>query len=114
MGKQGRQLSISYVSAATYHKRNIRERHNVARLVHLETCEKYNLPRTGQWYNHKPGGIITHENSKLQWDFNSNTDYKIERKRPDIVMELKSKKECLRTDIAVAGNNRIKRKKKGK
>ena len=54
-------------------------------------------------------------NSKnLLWDFNINTDYEIKHRRPDVVMELKSDKECLIINIAVAEDNSIKQKEQEK
>ena len=46
----------------------------------------------------------------LWTDFNINTDYEIEHRRPDIVVEQKSETECLIIDIAVPGDTRIKQK----
>ena len=43
-----------------------------------------------------------------------NTDYEIEHRRPDIVVVLKPKKECLIIGIAVPGDTRIKQKEQGK
>ena len=48
------------------------------------------------------------------WDFTLNTDYEIEHRRSDIVVELKSQKECFIVDIAVPGDTRIKLKEQEK
>ena len=87
---------------------------NVARIVHWEICKKYDLPRAEQWYNHKPEGVTENESIKVLWDFNINTDYEIEHRRPDIVVVLKPEKECLIIDIAVPGDTRIKQKEQEK
>ena len=113
--KKGEIINHIICECSNLAQKEYKRRHdNVARVVHWEICKKYNLPRTEKWYNHKPDGVITHENIKLLWDFNINTDYKIQHRRPDIVVELKSNKECLIIDIAVPGDNRIKQKEQEK
>ena len=89
-----------------------RHHDNVARIVHWEICNKYDQPKAEQWYNHKPEGVTENESIKVLWDFNINTDNEIEHRRPDIVVELKSEKECL--IIAVPGDTRIKQKEQEK
>ena len=53
-------------------------------------------------------------NIKLLWDFNISKDNEIEHRRPDIVVELKSDKECLIIYIAIVGDNRITQKEQEK
>ena len=92
-------------------QKEYKRRHdNVARIFHWEICKEYDLPRAEQWYNHEPEGVTENESIKVSWDFNINMDYEIAHRRPDIVVELKSEKECLIIDIAVAGDTRIKLK----
>ena len=113
--KRGETISNIIFECSSLAQKEYKRRHdNVARQVHWEICKKYNLPRTEKWYNHKPDGVITHEDIKLLWDLNINSDYEIGHKRPGIVVELKSDKECLIIDIAVAGDNRIKQKEEEK
>ena len=54
-----------------------RQHDNVARIVHWEICKKYDLPRTEQWYNHKPEGVTKIESIKVLWDFIINKGYEI-------------------------------------
>ena len=96
------------------HKEYKRRHDNVARIVHWEIREKYYLSRAEQWYNYKPEGVTENESIKVLWDFNINTDYEIEHRHADIVVELKSEKECLIIDIAVPGVTRIKLKEQEK
>ncbi len=44
---------------------------------------------------------------KILWDFNIQTDYVIEHRRPDVVVLDKMKKMCLLIDIAVPGDLRV-------
>ena len=110
-GKKGETISHIICECRNLTQKEYKKRHeNVARLVHWEICKKYNLSRTEKRYHHIQDGVITHENIKLLLDFSIHTDYEIEHRRPDIVVELKSEKGCLIIDIAVAGDNRIKQK----
>ena len=63
-------------------------------IIIINNNNKYDLPRAEQWYNHKPEGVTENESIKVLWDFNINTDYEIEHRRPDIVVVLKPEKEC--------------------
>ena len=110
-GEKGETVSHIICECSKLAQKEYKRRHNnVARIVHREICKKYDLPRAEQWYNHKPEGVTENESVKVLWDFNVNTDNEIEHRRPDIVVELKSEKECLIIDIAVPGDTRIKEK----
>ena len=44
--------------------------YNVARIVHLELCAKYNLKKIEKWYEHDPKGVVENEEVKIlsfQW-----------------------------------------------
>ena len=114
-GEKGETVSHIICECSKLAQKEYKRRHdNVARIIHWEICKKYHLPRAEQWYNHKPEGVTENESIKVLWDFNINTDYEIEHRRPDIVVVLKPEKECLIIDIAVPGDTRIKQKEKEK
>ena len=114
-GEKGETVSHIICECSKLAQKEYKRRHdNVARIVHWEICKKYDLPRAEQWYNHKPEGVTESESIKVLWDFNINTDYEIEHRRPDIVVVLKPEKECLIIDIAVPGDTRIKQKEQEK
>ena len=77
---------------------------DVAGIIHWEICKKYGLPRAKE-------GVTKIETIKVLWDI---TDYEMEYRRPVIVIELKSEKECLIIDIALPGDTRIKQKEQEK
>ena len=103
-GEKGETVNHIICECSKLAQKEYKRRHdNVAWIVHWEICKKYDLPRAEQWYNHKPEGVTENESIEVLWDFNINTDYEIEHRRPDIVVELKSEKECLIIDIAAQG-----------
>ena len=92
-GEKGETVSLIICECSILAQKEYKRRHdNVARIVHWEICKKYDLPRAEQWYNHKPEGVTENESIKVLWDFNINTDYEIEHRRPDVVVVLKPEK----------------------
>ena len=80
---------------------------NIARIVHLELCQKFGLVGKVKWYNHKPASVVDNGWVKILWDFNIQTDYVIQHRRPGIVVLYKTERKCHLIDIAVPGGNRI-------
>ena len=79
---------------------------NIARIVHLELCQKFGLVGEVKWYNHKPASAVENDRVKILWDFDIQTDYVIQRRRPGIV-DIVVIVECHLIDIAVPGDKRI-------
>ena len=50
-------------------------RDNIARIVHLELCQKFDLVGRGKWYNRKPASVVENDRVKILWDFNIQTDH---------------------------------------
>ena len=50
-------------------------RHDIARIVHLELCQKFGLVDKVQWYNHKPASAVENDRVRILWDFNIQTPY---------------------------------------
>ena len=96
-------------------QKEYKKRHdNVARIIHLELCQKYNLIGKVKWYNHKPESVMENDMVKILWDFNIQTDHIIQHRRPDIVVVDKSNRKCQIVDIAVPGDRRVAQKEQEK
>ena len=83
-------------------QKEYKQRHdNIARIVHLELCQKFGLVDEVKWYSHKPAGVLENERYKILCDFNIQTNHVIQHRRTDIVV--------LRdlVDVAVPGDKRI-------
>ena len=65
---------------------------NIARIVHLELCQKFGLVGKVKWFNHKPSIVVENDRVKILWDFNIQTDHVIQHRRPDIVVLYKNKR----------------------
>ena len=60
------------------------QRHdNIARIVHLELCQKFGLVGEVKWYNYKPASVVENDSVKILRGFNIQTDHVIEHKRLD-------------------------------
>ena len=70
--------------------------------------------KSSKWYEHKPPGVLENGSNKILWGFNVHCDHLIERRRPDIAVINKNKREFLIIDIAVPGNGRVKAKEQEK
>ena len=74
-------------------QKECKQRHdNIARIVHLELCQKFGLVGNVKWYNHKPVSAVENDRVKILWDFNIQTDHVIQHRRPDIVVLYKNKR----------------------
>ena len=80
---------------------------NIARIVHLELCEKFGLAGEVKWYNRKPSSVVENDRVKILWDFNIQTEYAIQNRRPDIVALYKTEIKGHLIDITVPGDKRI-------
>ena len=50
-------------------QKEYKQRHdNIARIVHLEICQKFGLVREVKWYNHKPASVVENDMVKILWD----------------------------------------------
>ena len=45
-------------------RKDYKQIHNIARIVHLELCQKFGLVGEARWYNHKPASVA--ENSRVK------------------------------------------------
>ena len=68
-------------------QKEYKQRHdNIAKIVHLELCQKFALVGKFKWYNHKPASVVENDRVKILWDFNIQTDHVIQHRQPDIVV----------------------------
>ena len=96
-------------------QKEYKQRHdNIARIVHVELCEKFGLVGEVTWYNHKPASVVENDRVKILWDFNIQTDHVIQQKRPNIVVLYKKERKCHFVDIAVPGDKRSELKQQEK
>ena len=59
-------------------QKGYKQRHdNIARIVHLELCQKFGLVGKVKWYDHKPAGVVENNKVKILRDFNIQTDHVI-------------------------------------
>ena len=73
-------------------QKEYKKRHdNVARIVHLELCGKYNLKRSEKCYEDAAEGVV------------ENKEVKIKIRKPDIVAVNKSEKSSAIIDIVITG-----------
>ena len=57
---------------------------------------------------------MENEHVKLLWDFNVQTDRTIEARRPDLILIDKIIEECKIIDVAVPGETKVVKKRRGK
>ena len=63
-------------------QRDYKQRHdNIARIVHLELCQKFGLVGKVKWYNQKPASVVENDTVKILWGFNIQTDDVIQHRR---------------------------------
>ena len=82
----------------------LRRDDNVARIVHLKLCGKYNLI-SEKWYQHAPE-VVENEEVKILWDVMIQCDRQIKGRKPDIAIVNKNERICAIIDIAIPGDIR--------
>ena len=112
-----REESVSHLIAECKKlaQRDYKNRHdNIAKIIHLELCERYDLAQEVQWYNHQQESVIENESVRILWDFNIQTDHYIEHRRPDILVFEKDSRRCFIIVIASPGDKRVVEKEQEK
>ena len=85
-------------------QKEYKKRHdNVARIVHLELCGKYNLKRSEKCYEDAAEGVVENKEVKIFWDVMIQCDREIKIRKPDIVAVNKSEKSSAIIDIVITG-----------
>ena len=68
-------------------QKEYKQRHdNIARIVHLELCQKLGFVGEVKWYNHKPASAVENDRVKILCDFNIQRDHVIQHRRLDIAV----------------------------
>ena len=79
-----------------------KKRHDtVARAVHWNLWNKYQMPSSNKWYEHQPQSVTENENSWLLWDYSIRTDRVISAHRPNLTLADKTNNKVSLIDIAV-------------
>ena len=87
---------------------------NIARVVHLELCQKFDLVGEVRWYNDKPATAVVNDRGKILRDFNIQADHVIQNRKPDKIVLYKTERKCHVIDISVPGDKRIELKEREK
>ncbi len=53
----------------------------LAKVIHWDLCKKNGVRVTAKWYEHVPDKVVLRP---ILWDFNIQTDYVIEYRRPNV------------------------------
>ena len=83
----------------------------VAKLVHWKLCEKHNLERKEEWYEHCPEGAVEDDDVKLIQDINIQCGNVIQARRPDLILVNKKAKSLMLLYQVIAGYVRKKSKR---
>ena len=106
-GERDESITHLIVECKKLAQKELKQRHdNIARIVHLELCQKFGLVGEVKWYNHKPASVVENDRVKTLWDFDTQTGYVIQHRRPGIV-DISVIVEYHLIDIAVPGDKRI-------
>ena len=82
--------------------------------MHWAICRKHGLPHTEKWYDHRSEPVTENEHVKFLWDFTMQTDRTVEARRPDLILIDKIAHGCKVIDVAVPGDTRVAKKRRGK
>ena len=56
--------TISHCEQNLYKRRH----DNVAKIIHQKLCEKFNLKRSEEWYEHAPDSVVENGEIRISWD----------------------------------------------
>ena len=85
----------------------LKRHNNVAKIIHKNICEEYDIETVTQPWLHKPESVTENNQVKILWDFEIRTDHVIPARRPDIVVVDKVKREATIIDVAVPSDRNI-------
>ena len=57
---------------------------NIARIVHLELCQKFGLVGKVKLYIRKSASVVGNDRVKILWDFNIQTDHVTQHRKPEL------------------------------
>ena len=70
-------------------------------------CRKNGIKVKRKWYEHQPEAVQENERYKILWDFNIQTDYVIEARRPDMIVIYKETKFAKIIYFAIPYDSRV-------
>ena len=71
---------------------------------------KYGLDLDSKWYHHKPDKVVENERGNILWDYNIQTDWIFDHRRPVIIVVDKIRRKCLIVDVFLPGDKYITKK----
>ena len=83
-------------------------RHNeVAKILHYNMCVEYGVAVPKNYWRHQPLNVTETSEMKLLWDYEIQTDRRIQARRPDLVLVNKTQRNAIIIDIAVPEDRNI-------
>ena len=68
LGKRDESITHLISECKRLAQKKYKQRHNnIARIVHLELCQKFGLVGEVKWYNQKPTSVVENDGIKLLW-----------------------------------------------
>ena len=68
LGKRDESITHLVSECKRLAQKKYKQRHNnIARIVHLELCQKFGLVGEVKWYNQKPTSVVENDGIKLLW-----------------------------------------------
>ena len=65
-------------------QKDYKQIHNIARIVHLELCQKFGLVGKVKLYIRKSASVVGNDRVKILWDFNIQTDHVTQHRKPEL------------------------------
>ena len=87
---------------------------NVSKMLHWNSCEKWDFNKAEKWYVRKLEKVLESENCKILWDFLIQIDKFLQLNRPDVTVVDKKNKKYILIDPACPFDARIEKKKEEK
>ena len=84
-GKKGESVCHLVSECKKLAQKEYKKQHdNLAKIVHWNLSELYQLERKEKLYEHVPEGVVENDEVKLLWDMNIQCHNIVEARRPDI------------------------------
>ena len=83
----------------------------ISATLHRDLCTKYGFQYAEKSYNHhvgKESRILGNDDVKIQWDFTTQTERKLEHNKPDLVVLNKKERIAHVVDVGCPFDTRVK------
>jgi len=89
------------------------ERHdNVCKYIHMLLMNEYDInDKITPWYQHQPRPVEENDRVKILWNFQVQTDHRLQHIKPDIMVVDKTNNEANIIDVAIPNDYRIAQKR---